>query len=48
MAETRFGTTGIPYYAIIRPDDTVVATFAGLTRNAREFASFLSQAPASS
>ncbi|MBI3694426.1 MAG: thioredoxin family protein [Acidobacteria bacterium] len=43
MAETRFQTTAIPYYAIIRPDDTVVATFAGATRNAREFETFLNR-----
>ncbi len=43
MAEARFGTTGIPYYAIIKADDSVVATFGGLTRNAREFESFLGQ-----
>src|SRR5262249_39384699 len=43
MAETRFGTTGIPYYAIIKSDDSVVATFPGLTRKAREFEAFLKQ-----
>lgn len=46
LAETRFGTSAIPYYAVIRPDDTVVETFAGLTRNAPEFEAFLTRAAA--
>ena len=44
MAETRFNTSAIPFYAIVRPDDTVIETFAGATRNSREFESFLSRA----
>ncbi len=43
MAETRFNTTAIPFYAVIRPDDTVAGTFAGVTRNAKEFEAFLSR-----
>jgi thiol:disulfide interchange protein len=41
MAETRFGTSAIPFYAILRPDGAVIATFAGATRNTQEFAAFL-------
>ncbi len=44
LAETRFATSAIPYYAVIRADDTIVETFAGLTRNAAEFEAFLSRA----
>ena len=41
MQEERFKTVALPFYAIIGPDDTVRATFPGLTRDAREFVSFL-------
>jgi thiol:disulfide interchange protein DsbD len=41
LLEGRFGIIAIPYYALIRPDDTVIATFPGLTRNAGEFEAFL-------
>ncbi len=34
----------IPYYAILEPDERVVATFPGLTRDAGEFLRFLSSA----
>jgi thiol:disulfide interchange protein DsbD len=37
----RFGTVAIPYYAVIRPDETVVAEFAGRTPDAGEFLAFL-------
>ncbi|HYM10697.1 MAG TPA: cytochrome c biogenesis protein CcdA [Bryobacterales bacterium] len=43
MAETRFGTSAIPFYAIVQPDDRVVATFAGATRDAKEFEAFLNR-----
>jgi thiol:disulfide interchange protein DsbD len=43
LLESRFGIIAIPYYALIRPDDTVIATFPGLTRNAQEFQAFLKQ-----
>jgi len=43
MAENRFNTTAIPFYAIIRPDDTGVATFAGVTRDPKEFEAFLNK-----
>lgn len=41
MEEKRFGTVAIPFYAIVDPDEKVIATFPGLTRNAQEFAGFL-------
>ncbi len=41
LEESKFGTVAIPYYAILDPDEHVVATFPGLTRNASEFANFL-------
>ncbi len=37
----KFGTVAEPYYAILDPDEKVVATFPGLTRDAAEFLSFL-------
>ena len=43
MAENRFNTAGIPFYAIIRADDTPVATFADATRDAKQFEAFLSK-----
>ncbi len=41
LEEKRFGTVAIPYYAILDPDEHVIATFPGLTRNAVEFINFL-------
>ena len=41
MQEKQFSTIAIPYYAIVSPDEKVVATFAGLTRNPQEFLEFL-------
>ncbi|HEY9140210.1 MAG TPA: cytochrome c biogenesis protein CcdA, partial [Bryobacteraceae bacterium] len=47
LEETKFGTVAEPYYAIVRPDESVVATFEGRTTNAQEFLAFLNQtAPA--
>jgi thiol:disulfide interchange protein DsbD len=37
----RFGTVAIPYYAVVQPDETVVAEFAGRTTDAAEFLAFL-------
>lgn len=37
----RFGTLSIPYYVVLSPDDQVIATFGGLTRNEAEFVAFL-------
>lgn len=41
LQQERFGTVALPLYAILRPDGTVVATFAGLTRDEAEFLRFL-------
>lgn len=41
MQKTRFGTVALPFYAIFSPDDTVLATFDGLTRDPEEFKAFL-------
>jgi thiol:disulfide interchange protein len=37
----RFGTIALPYYAIMSPDDRIIATFGGLTRNPATFIEFL-------
>lgn len=42
LQETKFATVAIPYYAIVDPNETTVATFAGLTKNSQEFLQFLS------
>jgi thiol:disulfide interchange protein DsbD len=39
--EKRFSTVAIPFYAILDADEKVIATFAGRTRDAREFLAFL-------
>jgi thiol:disulfide interchange protein len=39
--EHRFGTVALPYYAIVDDDGHAVATFLGMTRNTRRFATFL-------
>ncbi len=41
MQEARFGTVALPLYAIVTPDDEIVARFEGLTRNEAEFVAFL-------
>ena len=41
MQEQRFGTVALPLYAIVTPDDAIVARFEGLTRNETEFVAFL-------
>ncbi len=38
---TKFNTVAEPYYAIMAPDENVVATFPGLTRDPAVFAAFL-------
>jgi thiol:disulfide interchange protein len=39
--EDRFGTVALPYYAIVDDDGNAVATFLGMTRSTRRFATFL-------
>jgi thiol:disulfide interchange protein DsbD len=41
IQESKFQTVAIPYYAIVTPDERVIATFAGLTKNTGEFVAFL-------
>ncbi len=41
LQEKKFGTVAIPFYAIVSPDEKVIATFPGLTRDARQFVAFL-------
>ncbi len=41
LENTKFSTVAIPYYAILDPDEKVVASFPGLTRDAGEFLRFL-------
>jgi thiol-disulfide isomerase/thioredoxin len=39
-------TVAIPYYAIVDPDEKLLATFPGLTKDSTEFLAFLNHAPA--
>ncbi len=41
LEETKFATIAIPFYAILDPDENVIATFGQLTRNPGEFLAFL-------
>ncbi|HEY3876690.1 MAG TPA: cytochrome c biogenesis protein CcdA [Candidatus Kapabacteria bacterium] len=41
MEENRFNTIALPYYVIVSPNDTALATFPGFTRNVDDFKSFL-------
>jgi thiol:disulfide interchange protein DsbD len=41
MQKARFRTVALPFYAILSPNDEVLATFDGLTRNPEEFKAFL-------
>jgi thiol:disulfide interchange protein DsbD len=43
LQETKFQTVAIPHYAIVRPDETVVAGFEGLTKDEAEFVAFLNR-----
>jgi thiol:disulfide interchange protein len=44
---SKFNTVAIPFYAIIDPDEKVVATFPGLTKDSAEYLAFLQKSPAS-
>ena len=41
MQVDRFRSSGIPFYALIQPDGSVAATFAGQTRDTEEFRNFM-------
>ena len=43
---SKFNTVAIPFYAVIDPDDKVVATFPGLTKDSAEYMAFLQKVPA--
>jgi thiol:disulfide interchange protein DsbD len=43
LEETRFQTVATPFYAIVRPDESVVATFAGRTADVPTFVAFLNR-----
>jgi thiol:disulfide interchange protein len=46
LEDTKFGTASIPFYAVVDPDQNVIATFPQLTRNPKEFLGFLQTKPA--
>ena len=41
----KFNTVAIPYYAIVDPDEKVLATFPGSTGNSAEYLAFLNKPP---
>lgn len=41
LEDSRFHTIAIPYYAILDPDENVIATFPGATRDAGSYLAFL-------
>jgi thiol:disulfide interchange protein DsbD len=47
VQETKFKTIAIPYYAIVDPDEKVVSSFPGLTKDPKEYLSFLKVGQAS-
>ena len=46
MQDRLFQTVAIPYYALLDGDGKVIASFPGLTKDAKQFLSFLSTRPA--
>jgi thiol:disulfide interchange protein DsbD len=46
LEDEKFKTVSIPFYAILQPDQTLVAQFPQLTRNPQEFLAFLQTKPA--
>jgi len=46
LEDQKFGTASIPFYALLDADQNVIATFPQLTRNPKEFLSFLETKPA--
>jgi thiol:disulfide interchange protein len=41
VQDSKFQTIAIPYYAILDPDEKVIASYPGLTKNPREYLDFL-------
>lgn len=46
MEEERYKTVSLPFYVILDPDEHVLATFPGSTRDTQQFAAFLKSAAA--
>ncbi|HEX4771368.1 MAG TPA: cytochrome c biogenesis protein CcdA [Bryobacteraceae bacterium] len=46
LEDQKFNTASIPFYAIVDPDQNVIATFPQLTRDPHEFLAFLETKPA--
>ena len=46
LEDQKFGTASIPFYALMDANQNVIATFPQLTRDPREFLSFLQSKPA--
>ena len=43
LQETKFATVSIPFYAIVDPDEKVINTFSGGTREASSFHTFVAR-----
>jgi len=43
LEQSRFATVAIPYYAILDPDEKVIASFPGLTKDPQEYLAFLNK-----
>jgi thiol:disulfide interchange protein DsbD len=41
VQDSKFKTVAIPYYAILDPDEKVIASFPGSTRDPQEYLAFL-------
>jgi len=46
LEDQKFGTASIPFYALMDSNQNVIATFPQLTRDPKEFLSFLQSKPA--
>ena len=46
LQQKKFATIAIPYYAILDPDENVIASFPGLTRDPAEYLAFLQKGEA--
>jgi thiol:disulfide interchange protein DsbD len=46
LEQSKFATIAIPYYAILDPDEKVIASFPGRTTDAKEYLAFLQRGSA--
>jgi len=46
LEQSKFSTIAIPYYAILDPEERVIASFPGLTRDPKEYLAFLEKGAA--